>query len=168
LRAFDTCQQTSLNQARKQLSASLASYFDRATSKLASSDIVGTLKDIGDSVVPALRSKQRRLVLVSDMLENSSMTSFYGANGAPRVLEPGEELAKVEKHSMLADFRGASVYVIGAGVAPILNKSSGGSYRSEAVMTPLKAFWVRYFEKSNARLAEFGQPLLLTAIGGEK
>lgn len=166
LRAFDHCQVTSFNHARRQLAQTLRDYFDRASSKLANSDIIGTLKEIGDSLMPSLRSKHRRLVMVSDMLENSSLTSFYGSNGAPRAVDALAELSKVERQGAIADFRGAAVYVIGAGVAA--SKPAGTTYRSQAIMGPLKAFWVQYFEKSNARMVEFGQPLLLNPIGGDK
>ena len=168
LRDFDTCQQVSIIRARRQLESLLTHYFDRSSNALASSDIVGTLKQIGEAVFPSLRSKNRHLVLVSDMLENSSTSSFYGAGGAPRIIDAVNELSKVEKNSLFSDFRGASVYVIGAGVVPAVDKSSGGTYRSQTVMAPLKSFWTQYFEKSNAKIAEFGQPLLLAPIGGQK
>lgn len=168
MRAFDTCQQVSMNRAKKQLESILETYFERSSNKLANSDICGTLKEIGDAVFPTLRSKSRRLVLVSDMLENSGISSFYGTGGAPRVIDVATEFSKVEKQSLLSDLRGTSVYVIGAGVAPATGKSPASTYRSQPVMAPLKAFWTLYFEKSNAKMAEFGQPLLLAPIGGQK
>lgn len=168
VRDFDTCQHVALNNAKKQLEKVLEQYFERSTSALANSDILGTLKDVAEAVVPTLRSKTRRLVLISDMLENSKISSFYGPGGVPRTIDAAAELAKVEKEALFADFRGAAVYVIGAGVAPLTNKPSGTSYRSQTVMQPLKAFWSQYFERSNGRMIEFGQPLLLAPIGSKK
>jgi len=168
VREFDTCQQASMNNAKQQLSMVLTNYFGQSSSDLANSDILGTLKEIGESVFPALRSKNTRLILVSDMLENSGKMSFYGAGGVPRAIDSSAELKMVDNLSLVSDFRGASVYVIGAGVAPIADKKSGSSYRSQAIMLPLKKFWTQYFEKSNAKIVEFGQPLLLTPIGGDK
>lgn len=168
VREFDTCQQTSMINAKQQLNAVLTNYFEHSSSDLANSDILGTLKEIGDAVFPALRSKNRRLILVSDMLENSGKMSFYGAGGVPRAIDAATELKMVDSLSLASDFRGASIYVIGAGVAPIADKKSGSSYRSQAVMAPLKKFWTQHFEKSNAKMVEFGQPLLLTPIGGDK
>lgn len=168
VREFDTCQQASMNNAKQQLHTVLSNYFERSTGDLANSDILGTLKEIGEVVFPALRSKSKRLILVSDMLENSGRMRFYGAGGAPRAIDSAVELKMVDALSLISDFRGASIYVIGAGVAPITDKKSGSSYRSQAVMAPLKKFWTQYFEKSNAKMAEFGQPLLLTPIGGDK
>lgn len=168
IRDFDTCQQVSMNRTKKQLESVLANYFERSNSKLANSDIFATLKEIGDAVFPTLRSKNRRLILVSDMLENSSTSSFYVAGGVPRVIDASLELSKVEKQSLFSDFRGALVYVIGAGVSPVTDKTPGSSYRSQSVMAPLKVFWMQYFDKSNSKIAEFGQPLLLAPIGGQK
>ena len=43
---------------------------------------------------------------MSDMLEYSDFGSFYTNNGI-REINPGVELAKVEKQNLLADFSGA-------------------------------------------------------------
>lgn len=168
IRDFDTCQIVSMNRAKKEIDHVLEGYFERSSSALANSDILATLKQVGDTVIPAFRGKRKQIVLVSDMLENSDISSFYGAGGSIRTIDVGVELAKVEKRSLLSDFRGASVFVIGAGVAPTTGKVSAASYRAQSVMAPLNSFWAQYFERSNSKLIEFGQPLLLKKIGDAK
>ena len=103
--------------------------------------------------------------MVSDMLENSNITSFYAPDTGPRKIDAAVELAKTDKAKVVTDYRGAKVYVIGAGVVPKSNKPRSGNYRSQEIMAPLKSFWAQYFEKSNAKLVEFGQPLLLAPLG---
>jgi hypothetical protein len=167
LKDFDTCQQVALIKARKDLGVALDDYFAKSTSQLAKSDIIGTLKEIADSNVLGAKGKLKRLVLVSDMLENSDITSFY-ANQAPRSIDAAKELQKVESKQLIADFKGASVYIIGAGTFPeIRNVGQRGSksYRSTSVMIPLQEFWAMYFEKSGAKVKGFGRPTLIEEIG---
>lgn len=168
IRDFDTCQIVSMNRAKKDIDAVLTTYFERSSNKLANSDILATLKQVGDTVFPLLRGKKKLLLLVSDMLEHSDVSSFYGHGGGPRAIDAAVELGKAEGRGLFSAFRGASVYVIGAGVAPATDKNNGGSYRSQSIMSPLKSFWTQYFERSGCAMAEFGQPLLLTKIGDSK
>ena len=161
---FDVCVLISKKRALNVVNATLEQYFARATSELLRSDILGVLKEVGDSVMPRVFAKERRLVLVSDMLENSDISSFYG-KGVPREIKPDEELAHAKAKGMIGDLHRARVFVIGAGVMPAEpRRSSALTYRASAVMGPLKKFWTDYFSRSNAQLIAFGQPLLLSPI----
>jgi hypothetical protein len=166
LRNFDTCQDVVILKARGQLKAALEAYFAKSSSKIAKSAILATIKEVGDQVFPTLAGRSRRLVLVSDMLENSDVSSFY-SSGSVRPVDPAPEMASVVRKQLLTDLRGASVFVIGAGLTPP-DEKAGAAYRSTAVMGPLKEFWRTYFERSNGRLSEFGQPLLLNNLGDAK
>lgn len=165
LRDFDMCQQVAEIRTKKMIDALLEKYFARSSSALSKSDVLSTMKEIGDNVFPMTKSKSKYMVMVSDMLENSNITSFYAPDAGPRKIDAAVELAKTDKAKVFTDYRGSKVYVIGAGVVPKSNKPQPGNYRSQEIMAPLKSFWVQYFEKSNAKLVEFGQPLLLSPLG---
>ena len=162
LREFDRCFRDGLANARIKTRNAVQSYLNSTSSNIAKSDILGALKEVAERVGPRLKNKKKIMfVLVSDMLENSNITSFYSNNDV-RVIDPAKELALAEAKGMFTDFRQASVYVIGAGVLPpAVGKAA--HYRP-GVSTVLRAFWDGYFQKSNAKLAEFGAPLLLTSI----
>ena len=163
---FDVCLMVSRKRAASAMRQVLSEYYGRMSADLAKSDILGVLKEVGDSVVPRITARDKRIVLVSDMLENSDITSFY-TKGAPREIRPAEELARAKAKGMQTDLRQAKLYVIGAGVVPPKNAANvSDTYRSNAVMGALKEFWKQQIEASNGSLVAFGQPLLLSPIVG--
>lgn len=162
---FDLCQLLAQRNGQWALRRELQAYFGHASADVPRSEILLALKSVGDAVLPRLKAAQLRLVVVSDMLEHSDFGSFYG-RGAPRRLDPAAEMARVKARNLSTDLRGARVYVMGAGLLPPGSPPHAG-YRSGEVMTSLQAFWSRYVEESNGRLAGFGMPMLLTPITGE-
>jgi len=165
LKTFDACMngqaQYGLALTRNAIGKVLAdSSFD-----LAKSDIDGSLfalsKAVKDSKAPV-----RTVLLVSDMLENSTVSSFYQNKGV-RNIDPAVELKKVEAAKLFGDFGGASVYVMGAGLIQVPAggaASRSAQYRDTRTMSSLQQFWTAYFARSNARLEAFGMPALLTTI----
>ena len=163
---FDVCLMVSRKRAASAMRQVLSEYYGRMSADLAKSDILGVLKEVGDSVVPGITARDKRIVLVSDMLENSDITSFY-TKGAPREIRPAEEIGRAKAKGMQTDLRQAKLYVIGAGVVPPKNAANASeTYRSSAVMGALKEFWKQQIEASNGSLVAFGQPLLLSPIVG--
>jgi hypothetical protein len=67
-------------------------------------------------------------------------------------------MAKLKKSGFTADFDGAKVYVIGAGMV------SKKSYRTSKTLKALTDFWETYFRSSNAKLQAIGTPMLLEDI----
>lgn len=131
---------------------------------LAKSDIEGSMFALA-KVVKASTAPSRTVLLVSDMLENSTVSSFYQNNGV-RKIDPAAEIKKVEAEKLFGDFGGASVYVMGAGLISLDPKTSKpqSQYRDTKTMQALQQFWSDYFARSNAVLQAFGAPALLTAI----
>ena len=103
------------------------------------------------------------MLLASDMLENSSVSSFYLHNAVRRI-DPQVEMKNATAAGLIGDFGGARVYVIGAGLlggdAKVKN-----AYRDTQTVSALKEFWTLYFQKSNASIGEFGAPALLGPVG---
>ncbi|HEV7816986.1 MAG TPA: hypothetical protein VGP06_18050 [Janthinobacterium sp.] len=135
--------------------------------ELAKSDIEGSLFALA-KVVKESKSPTRTVLLVSDMLENSAISSFYQNNGV-RKIDPAAELRKTEAEKMFGDFGGASVYVMGAGLISPDGKAKAAAkppfqYRDTKTMAALQDFWTQYFVRSHAKLEEFGAPALLSAI----
>jgi hypothetical protein len=162
LNKFDQCQRNQPRQAGQLVGAALKTAFGNSSSGIDKSDVLASLKDI--SAKSRQSKAQRKIVLLaSDMLENSSISSFYSKQ-AVRQINIEQELALVKKSNLFGDFGNAEVYVIGAGLLAeesIVNKKT---YRSPHVMNALSGFWKGWFEKSNASLIEFGQPALLNLI----
>lgn len=159
-RKFEGClkgQQTAMFQT---FGKAFASVMGKSSSDIPRSEILFSLKSIGEDTAKAQNVNEHVILLVSDMLEYSDFGSFYTAGGI-RQIEPAVEMAKVEKQNLLTDFSGARVYVHGAAFVPTTAKNG---YRSGKMIQNLEGFWRTYFEKSNATLNGFGNPELTIAI----
>lgn len=163
LAKLDLCQQRQPQQAAQVAGQALRAAYQGTSGNIAKSDIYASLKAIS-SVIKQSAAPDKVVLIVSDMLENSSVANFYADQGkAVRNVVPAKELRAVEDNRLLADFGGARVYVIGAGLL-VEDATHSKSYRDPKTMQSLQGFWTEYFSKSNARLVEFGQPALLNPI----
>jgi fructose-specific component phosphotransferase system IIB-like protein len=160
----DQCLEEQMAFARRLIGSSLDASFAAADVTLARSDILAALHDIGRRIGDA-SADNRMVLIVSDMMENSSITSFYRA-GQLRVVDAEAELKLVARSGIRTDFRGARVFVIGAGLGlsrPVA-AGQGIAYRDPRAMLALEDFWRRWFAASNGELVEFGKPTPLVQI----
>lgn len=162
LSAFDACMKSQEAWAKKHAVEAIKKTLVAASTDLAKSDILGALKDVS-ALVKASPARDKVLFVVSDMLENSTVSSFYAGNTKVRMVDPAKELAAAGKANMFGDFAGARVFVLGAGLIGAAGDSKS-TYRDPKTMNALREFWVQYFEKSGAKLEQFGQPALLQPI----
>lgn len=162
LNKFDQCMTAQPRLAGQLLGGAMKSAFGDSSSDIAKSDVYASLKDISGKVRQSA-AQHKVVLLASDMLENSSVTSFY-TKQAVRQIDPKKELKLVADNQLFGDFGGARVYVIGAGLLAEDAKHPKGVYRSTQTMQALSRFWGEFFQKSNAELVEFGQPALLNPI----
>lgn len=163
LTKLDLCQQRQPQQAAQVAGQALRTAYQGTSGNIAKSDIYASLKAIS-SVIKQSAVPDKVVLIVSDMLENSSVANFYAEQGrSVRNVVPAKELRAVEDNRLLADFGGARVYVMGAGLL-VEDANHSKSYRDPKTMQSLHSFWTGYFSKSNARLVEFGQPALLNPI----
>ncbi|MHA4869669.1 hypothetical protein ACXZ1M_18440 [Duganella sp. PWIR1] len=162
LAKLDLCQKRQPQQAAQAADQALRAAYQGTSSHIAKSDIYASLKAVS-SIIRQSAAPDKVVLVVSDMLENSSVANFYAQQGRTvRNISAARELRVVQDNHLLADFGGARVYVIGAGLLP--NESKGNNYRDPKTMQSLQAFWAEYFHQSNARLVEFGQPALLNPM----
>lgn len=165
LKSFDACLKGQGEYGLALARNAIGKVLQDSSFALAKSDIEGSLFALA-KVVKESKARTRTVLLVSDMLENSSISSFYQNNGI-RKIDVAAELKKVESEKLLGDFGGASVYVMGAGLISVDAKAKNQvrqQYRDTKTMTALRDFWSQYFVRSNATLEEFGAPALLSVI----
>ena len=157
LRKYEGCMNGQYKFAKKKATKALVKTLKGANKKLPHSDIIKSLDDIADHIIKPSSAKEKVVLLVSDMIEHSSITSFY-SKGSLKKVNTKSELAKVQKGNFVTDFSGAKVYVIGTGM---VGKSS---YRDSKTLKALTDFWTEYFQVSNARLQAIGTPMLLEDV----
>jgi hypothetical protein len=165
LRESDQCLSEQLEFARRLVAATIRKAFAASDPGLPNSEILAALRDLGSrrgEPGPA----ERMLILVSDMLENSPVTSFYKAN-RPRVIEPGVELHHAIESGMTANFHGERVFVIGAGFEPGGTPEANAARDSRSVQR-LEEFWRRWFQVSGAEVIDFAKPAPLEEISWEQ
>jgi hypothetical protein len=162
LNNYDHCMANQPRLAGQLVGRAMKSAFGGSSNDIAKSDILASLKDISSKVRQS-KAQHKIVLFASDMLENSSVSSFY-ANQGVRQINPEKELMQVADNQLFGDFGGARVYVIGAGLLPEEANHIKGAYRSTQTMQALSRFWAVYFQKSNADLTEFGQPALLNPV----
>lgn len=139
--------------AKAQTTKAIRSVFAAYSTEIPKSEILFNMHRLSEHV-REYKAPQKVVLLVSDMLENSSVTSFYLAGGI-RNIDPETEIEKAKREGLIGDFgQNVRVYVVGLGYG------TKGYLDSDRV-NRLKAFWRRYFEHGNAAVAEFGTPLLL-------
>lgn len=165
LRAFKTCLQEQVAFARHMALLTTDQVMQASTSTLHQSDILNALK----TVAPAIASdsaKWKTLFVVTDGLENSSVTSFY-AHNTVRAISASAELKKAKAAGLIGDFGGAKVYVLGGAMMPAAASGTlaeRDGYRDPKTLHDLYDFWNKYFQAANAKLVEFGEPALVDPL----
>jgi hypothetical protein len=162
VKKFKRCIDTQSNDIAKVMPKVITETMNDSNSSIEQSEILKTLKDIADTKVQKSKAHEKIIILVSDMSENSSVTSFY-QNNSLKVINPSVELSKTKTAGLLSDFDGAKVYVVGAGLV-----TNSHTSRSIASIKALKDFWTKYFTASNATLVGFGTPELMEDIVVDK
>lgn len=163
LSKFDACAKRQPQIAMAAIGNALRGAFGGASAELAKSDVLASLKSMSVRVKKS-PAREKIVLIASDMLENSSVTSFYDGKGtAVRQIDAARELKLAAENDLFGDFGGAKVYVIGAGLLAD-DARKGSKYRDPKTMRALTNFWKSYFQKSNAAVVEIGQPALLNNI----
>jgi hypothetical protein len=156
LMTFDNCMSKQAAFVRSKIDAHIKHSFKPEAVDVPKTEILSNLSQVIAPLIAADDQHRRVLLLVSDMVENSDVTSFYVSNTL-KTIKPEQEIARVTQANMLSDFNQADIYVLGAGWVPAGTKG----YRGGEKMLPLKQFWMQYFAASNAKLKAFGQPMLM-------
>ena len=160
LKRFDVCMNKQKVHAKKKVDQTLAETFGREDLNIPKTELIGNLSTLSESLVAGSTADRKVVLLFSDMLENSDISSFY-QKGSLRKIDPQAELAKFKAETLMGDWAGAEIFVIGAGLLPA---KYADAYRSENRMRPIRKFWDEYFLSSNAQLKGWGQPALLKQI----
>ena len=157
LRKYQSCMNGQYRYAKKKATKALVRVLKGANKKLPHSDIIKSLDDIAVHIIKPSQVSKKVVLLVSDMIEHSSITSFYH-KGRIKKIDVNTEMSKVKKSGHIADFGGADIYVVGTGT---IGKSG---YRDAKTLKRLTNFWETYFSQTNANLKALGTPMLLEDI----
>lgn len=136
-------------------------------STFTNSEILASLTQLSEAV-RASEADEKLVILVSDLLEHSPATTFYASKDLRRI-DPAAELEKAREAGLIADFGGARIAVVGAG---LLSADRSDAPRDTAGLAALRSFWERWIEESGGKVEQYGEPDLVRplrwrAAGGE-
>jgi len=127
-------------------------------------DIVRTMKEMSD-YIKRYPARVKSILLISDMMENSQIASFY-YSGKVRMINVDKELLNVAGKNMIGDFGGAvRVYVLGLGFYdPKVSRTQQENYLDSDRINNIASFWYKYFAMSRAVVMEIGKPMMFGAL----
>jgi hypothetical protein len=179
LKNFDNCLASQEIYGRRLAVDAERAILNQNSGKAGQSEIISSATEASRILGKTSGTPSKILLLVSDMLESSATAKFRDAN-CMRKINPSSEIHKISAQKLLGDFGGASVYVLGAGKLGGACKATLTGTRgalqsfwhyppvtkpsSPQALQDLESFWQSYFQKSNAKLVEFGKPMLLNPI----
>jgi len=111
--------------------------------KHSSSALLETLRVVSKAL-ESDSSKTKRVIVYSDMVQNSASISFYKS----KVVDPEKILKQVEKEFLLATFSNTDFHVAGVGTGV-----------SDKKARSIEQFWRKYIEKSGGNLRFYGPVL---------
>lgn len=157
---LDNCLRGQAEKSLARAKAELGKATGASASTFTHSEIMGGLAQLA-AAVRAAPGEQKLVIVVSDLLEHSDATSFY-RNRDLRQLDAEAELAKAKEAGLVADFDGADVAVVGAGM--LSEQSDSKAVRNARALNSLRTFWEKWFASSDARLVAWGQPDLVAPL----
>ncbi|MBE0496917.1 MAG: hypothetical protein IBX45_10930 [Campylobacterales bacterium] len=157
---YEKCINTKQEFLKQKALAVLEGMYRPKEQEVAKSDILWSFQNISQNAIKPSPFSTKVVLIVSDLLENSSVTSFY-KKGDLRKIESENELRRVEAEKLFGAFEGSFIFVIGAGAVDV-GKSA---YRDHHTLQALRNFWETYFERSGGTLIAMGMPILERVIG---
>lgn len=155
---FDKCMGIQNKKAIELVHQKLKTSFHDSDQNYPKTELVGSLLDVSTAIYAKNEAQRRIMILVSDMLENSDITSFYNS-GRVRAIDAEQEFLKYSASIPPTTLPLVEVFVIGGGYA-----QGGRAYSSQADLNSLKSFWSKVVEQAGGTLKQFGTPKLLTDI----
>lgn len=133
---------------------------DVRASTFTNSEVLASLTQLSEAV-RASPAKDKLVIIVSDLLEHSPVSSFY-QNKDLKKIDPAAELERAARAELVGDFGGARIAIVGAGL--LSPETDAKAMRNTAALAALRSFWKQWLEHSNAQLIQYGEPDLVTAL----
>lgn len=160
LQNFDSCLAGERSYVLNQADGAIGRAMSGSSQSFSNSEIMASLSQLSQAV-RASPATEKIVIVVSDLLEHSTTTTFY-RNRDLRTIVPAEELAKAEESRLFGDFGGAHVAVVGAGL--LSPEARSDAVRNARALAALHDFWEQWLRRSHGELTAYGQPDLVTAI----
>jgi len=156
---FQSIHRGQIRMAKVQAQRALLSIIQTSNKSVPYSDIVSNMEHVSQHI-KQFKADRKVILVISDMFENSSVTTFY-SKGHVKNIKPSRELKKVNEAGMQADFgENVTVYVLGLGYFWSGEGSGKEKYLDPKRASKVADFWKEYFEAGHAQVGEIGMPLM--------
>lgn len=160
---FQKFHRQQLRMAKVQAQKALLSIIQTSNKAVPYSDIISNMKHVSHHI-QQFKANRKVILVISDMFENSSVTSFY-SKGHVKNINPAREMKKVAEAGMHADFgKNTTVYILGLGYFWSGEGSGEEKYLDPKRASKVADFWKQYFEVGHAQIGEIGMPLMYGAM----
>lgn len=156
-RALLTCLKENETTLKTQFNSALQHGMGMINTSLPKTEILHALKRLSETVLINDNINDKTVLIISDGMENSEVTSFYRRKSVKKI-NVEKELEKVTSRHLLADWRGAKVYMYGLGTIRDPRK-----HIKPSQIAPLEHFWRSYFNAGGAIIKELGTPAILSS-----
>lgn len=154
--ALTNCLFEQKQNGQKNFQSAFKSSLGRIDTKLPRTEIFYSLKRLSETVLINDNITDKTVLIISDGLENSEVSNFYRRKSVTKI-NVAREMAKVNQHDLVADWRGAKLYMFGLG-----NISDQRKHIKPSQLDPLLRFWHSYFHAGGAIIKELGTPAILS------
>lgn len=154
--ALKACINRQKTEEKQALTRAIKRNLEFINTQLPRTDLLYALKRLSETVLINDTIDDKTVLIISDGLENSEVSSFYRRRSIATI-NSEKEMSKVIKHQLLADWHGAKVYMFGLG-----NIKDERKYIKPSQLESLKKFWNSYLTAGGATVKELGTPALLT------
>lgn len=161
-KAFDRCMQIQWKKGKLLIAKRLLDVMTKEESEdydYKQTELIGTLNTLAKDLIQRSKAQDRTALIFSDMISNSSLTSFFDNKRRVRLISPGKELKKVKAAGMIPNLENTKVFIIGSGYI-----EKGKLYQDAHRMKALRTFWEKFFQEAKASLKGYGEPMLLTEL----
>jgi hypothetical protein len=163
IKNLNVCLIQQVQLASKKASESIANTMKQGSSEIPKSDILTAIKEVG-TVFRSRPEEEKVLLIISDMMEHSTYTSFYEKGGDLKQIDPVLELSELQKQKYSADLKDVKVWILGGGYFAKPGTKEQPRSRDPKKIELLESFWAKVFQQSKAELKEFGKPELLGSM----
>lgn len=159
IKKLEKCLEKQKEYVFNNLEKKLFSSFREKDKILQKSDLLASLQYISQNAITPSEAKNKIVLIASDMLENSTYTSFY-KNGTLRTIDIDKEISIVKDQYLLGNYDQASIYIAGAGIVDVESDNT----RDHKEIRILNQFWNEYFKLSNGKVKEISYAELMQSL----
>lgn len=140
---------------RMEFESSISQVLSSMDPGIPKTDILFSFKQITRELLAKDTTMVKKVFIITDGMENSSVLSFYRQGGL-RSFKPNKMMSKVRRAGLVSNWHRASVYIYGLGLDPKEKR-----YSSHKRIDALQRFWEHYFVEGNAVVKAMGTPEFL-------